>query len=294
MSEMKTLEVNGSRLILHCGGNVASWDEVENVETPEATDTFCPVPHTFVVEQVKEGLTNLGFRVTSEAHALWGKGMRYFGLLGIQGYTPQDAMHDDLGIGDGQWVFGIRNAHDRSAPSSGVLGKQMAVCDNLLFHSREAMFRFQRRHTRYVMRDLPGLIATRLADLREAMAFATNREKHYTQFRFDRAEAAAGLRPGTLLNDALMRCLRVGAITATALPHIIKEYTRDDGPGGCAYAGEAWQQPTLWRLQQAVTEVEKARPSLMNLNTRHSRLNGIFDAIACGHDPVDVDAEVEV
>lgn len=292
MSNWNVTEMAGSKLVLHCGAHTASWNEVRAVKTPAPTATHCPVPHDFLVEQVREGLDMMGFAITEECHALWGDGMRYFGLLALTAKVGSD-VGGDTEVGQGRrFVFGVRNGNDYSFPSSGVLGTHVFVCDNLAMHSGEAMFRFARKHTRWALRDLPQIIATRIGNLRLAMQSVADRERAYARFNFALADEQAGVRRGTVLNDCLMRCLRSGAITATALPHVMREFDRADGPGGHAHAGEAWQQPTMFRLQQAVTEVEKDRPGLLNLPRRHARLHGIFDAIAAGTDVVDTDAAV--
>jgi hypothetical protein len=289
-----TMTVGDSRLVLHCGANRVDWNEVRAVRTPDPTASHCPVPHDFLVEQVREGLDLMGFAITEEVHALYGDGLRYFGLLGLREKVGHD-IGGDTEIGGGrQFVFGIRNGHDKSVVAGGVLGTRVFVCDNLALHSGEAVFKFARKHTRWALRDLPQIITTRLGDLRMAMRGVAQREEAYAAFDFSEADARANVRRGTILNDTLMRCLRTGAITATALPHIVREFDRADGPGGHAHAGEAWQRPTVFRLQQAVTEVEKERPGLLNLARRHSRLNGILDSVVTGREVVDADAVVEV
>lgn len=295
MTNWNVTEVAGSKLVLHCGANRVDWNEVRAVQTPAASATHCPVPHDFLVEQVREGLDMMGFAISEECHALYGDGLRYFGLLALRAKVGHE-VGGESEIGQGRrFVFGIRNGHDKSVVAGGVLGTQVFVCDNLAMHSGDAMFRFARKHTRWALRDLPQIIATRIGNLRLAMQSVTDRENAYARFDFAQADEQAGVRRGTILNDCLMRCLRSGAITTTALPHIVKEFDRADGPGGHAHAGEAWQRPTLFRLQQAVTEVEKERPGLLNLTKRHSRLHGILDAIAAGVDIVDAPAqEVEV
>ena len=292
---MTTVTIGDSRLMLHCGANLATWDEVCAVKTPEATATHCPVPHRVLADRVREGLHMMGFSICDEAHALWANGLRYFALFGLQARVGHE-IGSETEIGQGrQFVFGIRNGNDMSFPSSGVLGTKVFVCDNLALHSGDQMFRFARKHTRWALRDLPQIIATRLGDLRLAMGTVAEREQAYARFDFTQADEVAKVRQGTILNDCLMRCLRSGAITTTALPHIINEFDRADGPGGHAYAGDAWQRKTLFRLEQAVTEVEKSRPGLLNLSRRHSRLHGIFDSIASGTDMIDAQAEeVEV
>ena len=278
MSSTRT--VGDSRLVLHCGANVCSWDDVKAVKTPEPTDSHCPISHAFLVQEVRNGLNNMGFNVTEEVHAMWGGGLRYFGLLGLQERTGGDIGYRQEVSQGRQFVFGIRNGNDRTIVAGGALGTRVFVCDNLMLHSDQEEFKFARKHTRYAVRDLPGLIASNLGGLRLTMKKVTEREDAYANFDFDKADEKANVKPGTVLNDTLMRCLRARAFNVQSLPHIIREYERHDAPGGHFCAGDAWQQPTAWRLQQAVTEVEKTRPGLLNISQRHNRLTGVLDAVA--------------
>ena len=280
---MSSTTVGDSKLMLHCGANVVTWDEVKAVKTPEPSGSHCPIPHSYLVQEVRDGLTNMGFRLTGEVHAMWGDGLRYFGLIGLQEQTGGDIGYRNEVSQGRQFVFGIRNGNDRSIVAGGALGTRVFVCDNLAMHSAENAFKFARKHTRYALRDLPGLIATNLGGLRLSMKKVAEREDAYDCFNFKEADEKAKVKPGTILNDTLMRCLRARAFNVQELPHIIHEYERSDAPGGHFAAGEPWQKPTVWRLQQAVTDVEKTRPGVLNLSKRHNRLTGVLDAVAFSH-----------
>ena len=277
---MSTTTVGDSRLMLHCGANVVTWDEVKAVKMPEATESHCPIPHAYLVQEVRDGLTNMGFCLTEEVHAMWGDGLRYFGLIALKENVGGDIGYRNEVSQGRQFVFGIRNSNDRSIVAGGALGTRVFVCDNLAMHSSENEFKFARKHTRWALRDLPQLIANSLGGLRVTMRQVAEREDAYDCFNFDKADENAKVKPGTILNDTLMRCLRARAFNVQALPHIIHEFERRDAPGGHFCAGDAWQKPTVWRLQQAITEVEKTRPGLLNISKRHNRLTGVLDAVA--------------
>jgi len=273
---METVTIGESRLSLHCGANRVTLEELKAVRLPSSTPSYTPVPHDFIVHRVRDGLNDMGFTVTEEAHALWGDGNRYFGLMALRARVGWDN-GADTEIGQGrQFVFGLRNSHDKSFPASGVLGTRVFVCDNLAMSGAE--FKFARKHTRWALRDIPEIIATRLSGLRQAMTDVSNREQAYAAFRFDEADKRYNLREGTMLNDCFMRLLRCGAISTPTIQNIVREFERDDAPGGHRYAGEAWRTPTMWRLQQAITEVDKSRPGLLNIAKRHTKMNAICDA----------------
>ena len=68
-------------LLMHCGGRHVSRDELANASTPDKTKTWVPVSHQRLLELVDQTIEGQGFRVTNQAHGLWGNGARYFGLM---------------------------------------------------------------------------------------------------------------------------------------------------------------------------------------------------------------------
>src|SRR6266849_2032494 len=73
-----------ANLILHCGANLVPRTAVSAVPTPSATQTWAPIPHSLLVEQVELALHANRLRVVSQAHSLTHDGLRYFGLMEIQ------------------------------------------------------------------------------------------------------------------------------------------------------------------------------------------------------------------
>jgi hypothetical protein len=53
-------------------------------------------------------------------------------------------------------VLGLRNNHDKTFPTGIVAGTSVFVCDNLSFSSE---IKFTRKHTRFIVRDLPQLVS---------------------------------------------------------------------------------------------------------------------------------------
>ena len=54
------------------------------------------------------------------------------------------------------WVLGLRNSHDKTFPAGIVAGASVFVCDNLSFSGE---IKFARKHTRFIVRDLPQLVS---------------------------------------------------------------------------------------------------------------------------------------
>ena len=135
------------KLYMHCGGHHVDREAAVTTPTPQRTRTWVPVPHGRLLGLVEQTLAGTGMRGVSEAHGLWGKGQRYFGLLQVE---------NDHAAGDHSMVVGLRNSHDRTFPAAIAVGCGVFVCDNLSFSGEVTL---SRRHTRFVERDLPGVVA---------------------------------------------------------------------------------------------------------------------------------------
>jgi hypothetical protein len=273
MTTASRTEISGSSLVLHAGAHLVSESEVEASYTPPPKGDHYPIPHRYLLDCVRNTLADLGWENPESAHALLGDGMRYFGLLAIKpsGSVVSKFVNDPtFGL-----VVGLRNAHDCSFSGQGMLATRVFVCDNLAFSGRsESVFRFNRKHTRFIERDLPGVVSNAFGSLVQAATNEAERIDRYRNF---------ALPDHSLVHDFLIRALDRRAITPQMLPHVLKEWRREDGPGGlapnCAEVDPAFGKPTAWRLLNAVTEVEKLRPSPMASPTRNTRLIGLMDGL---------------
>ena len=193
-----------SNLILHCGASKVEREALELCPTPEPTVSWTPVSHFELLTQVERALTSRNLSVVSEAHGLTKDGARYFGLLQVSNQSLGD--QPDYG-----YVVGLRNSHDRRFPVSLCVGGDAFVCDNLSFSSEITAFR---RHTVFVKRDLPNLMARAVAQLSDKWTDQQTRFEAYKAHELSRAGA----------HDLLIRALDVRAVTTTQIPHILTEW----------------------------------------------------------------------
>ena len=142
-------------LILHCGAKAVERSALAQVKTPMATDTWTPVPHTELIAKVEHTLRANNLAIGSQAHSLSHEGMRYFGLMEIQGRTTDP---------DYCWVLGLRNSHDKTFPCGIVAGSSVFCCDNLAFSGEVKLVR---KHTRFIGRDLPFIVERAIGQLLE-------------------------------------------------------------------------------------------------------------------------------
>jgi hypothetical protein len=197
-SEVKPM--NG--LSLHCGSNEVERNQLALVPTPEATETWYPIPHTILLDQVEKTLEHNGLQIIHQAHALGHEGNRYFGLLEVRN---GDNAHDF------SLVVGVRNSHDQTFPAGLVIGSRVFICDNLAFSGE---IRICRKHTRWIERDLPQLVEVavgRLSDQRhkQEVRFLTYKQR-------DLADDEA--------HDLVIQALDAQVIPATKIPRVLDEW----------------------------------------------------------------------
>lgn len=244
---------NRLNLVLHCGAAKVSREQIVEVATPEATESWHPISHKSLVDMLTERIESYGMQIVNEAHGLWKDGLRYFGMFQVAG-TDGASVDDDFGL-----VFGLRNSHDKTFPAGLCLGSGVFVCDNLAFSAEIVL---GRRHTRHIMRDLPNLVTTSVGRLMEARTVQANRLAAYKEHELTNTEAQS------LIVDAF----RAGAINTTRIPKVIDQWYNPAHP--------EFKDRTVWSLFNGFTEVYK-ETSLTELPTRSTRLHGILDA-HCG------------
>ena len=132
-------------LMLHCGGQLKSREEVFAIPTPPATSTYVPLPYESFLTRIEKQLAVEGMVIKEEYLALSNNGQRFFGLLGLE--MPNHS-HRDY-----RCVLGLRNSYDKSVSSGVCVGASVFVCDNLSFNGEVT---FTRKNTANLLRDLSG------------------------------------------------------------------------------------------------------------------------------------------
>jgi hypothetical protein len=242
---------NKCNLILHCGAEKVERAQVTEVITPDATRTWQPVSHESLITRVTRGLDNSGYRIVNEAHALSADHARYFGLFQLE--PEQEVSTPD----DYSLILGLRNSHDKKFPAALVLGAQVFVCDNLSFNGE---IKLARKHTRYIERDLPGVIGWAVGQLAERYAENATRFDAYKHAELADKDA----------HDIIIRALDNGAVCGSQVTKVLTQYRTPNHPEFVAARG------TVWGLYNAFTEVAKEN-SVFALPRRTQCLHGILD-----------------
>jgi hypothetical protein len=122
-------------LMLHCGGQLKTKEEVFAIPVPPATATYTPLPFESFITRIEKHLAVEGITVTEEHLAL---------------------------AKDGQRLFGLRTSYDRSFANGVSIGAAVFVCDNLSFSGDVT---FERKHTAGMLRDLTWMISETVSTL---------------------------------------------------------------------------------------------------------------------------------
>ncbi len=238
-------------MLLHCGGQVVERDALFGIETPRATDTWFPLSHRYLVEEVANQLTDAGFNLLGESHAVSHGGDRYFGVLEI---APFDASFDD---GHG-WVVGLRNSHDKTFPAGLVAGTRVFVCDNLSF---SGLIQIRRKHTRFALRDLRQLTASAVGRLGTQLVQLDQRIDAYKNLRLTNAKA----------HDLVIKATVCRALTTSQIPGVLAHWRKPQH-------GE-FRPRNGWSLFNACTEAFKDTNPHTAI-ARGDALHGLFDGAA--------------
>lgn len=232
-------------LILHCGAKAVSRTQVLAVRTPHATDTWVPISHIDLIENVESTIKANGLSIGTQAHSLTHDGNRYFGLMEITIKRPYD---------DYCWVLGLRNSHDKTFPAGIIAGSSVFVCDNLAFSGE---VKLARKHTRFISRDLPHLVQNAVGRLMERWHHQDQRLNAYKHSDLDDRTA----------HDLVIRASDVGVLSNRSIPQVLHEWRKP--------RYEAFEPRNTWSLFNAFTEVLKG--NLLELPRRTTALHGLFD-----------------
>jgi hypothetical protein len=235
-------------LTLHCGANAATLEQVNDVPLPEATDSFQPIRHIELYQTVKREFEGVGLTVAEEAHALYRDGSRYFSVLKLT-----NGAHADFSL-----AAGIRNTHDMSFAAALTFGTYVFVCDNLAF-SGEILI--ARKHTRFIERDLPGLVNRAVGLFAEKRGQVTKRIEIYQETELT----------DLVMHDLAIRALDSRVVPVTKLPAVIAAWRKPPH--------EEFAPRTLWSGFNAFTEVLKGG-NAFELGRRTIKLHGLCDRVA--------------
>lgn len=228
-------------LMLHCGGQLKTKEEVFAVPAPPATATYAPLPYESFIGRIEKQLAVEGISITEEHLALAKDGQRLFGLLAL---AMPGFVATDYGC-----VLGLRTSYDRSFANGVSIGAAVFVCDNLSFSGDVT---FERKHTAGMLRDLSWMISETVATLPTRFGAQSAAFEAFKRQEISDKDA----------HDLAIRFWDTGAIGVLEIPRLIREW-REPTHHEFAQSGK-----TAWRLFNAATEIIKGDLWRMPARTR--------------------------
>lgn len=107
-------------LMAHRGAVKVDRAFLDTIETPEATDTFRPIPHNVLINAIEESLAFRHIRIERCEFAVSDDGMKLFGLLEV------NQVYEGV-----QFAIGLRTSNDKSMSLGMTAGYRVFVCDNM-------------------------------------------------------------------------------------------------------------------------------------------------------------------
>lgn len=249
-------------LMLHCGAQLKSRDEVFAVPLPKATDSYVPLPHQSLITRIEKQLALEGVEIRDQKLAITKEGQRLFGLMQVElPECPDRSACRSLGEGrDYGCVLGFRNSYDKSCSAGVCIGASVFVCDNLSFKGEVT---FERKHTANLLRDLAWIISETVSKLPILFAEQSKTFEAYRHTELCDRQA----------HHLVIRFHDEGGLNASDIVPVLREW-RNPRHAEFVDAGR-----TAWRLFNAATEVIKC--DIWRLPARTRAIHEVLDA-ECG------------
>lgn len=222
---------------------------LSGVVLPPETKSYKPVGHDWLLDQLEDQIVNMGFAFGEEHHGLSHDGSRYFGLIQIRGVIAENP--------DYMIQMGVRNSLDKRFGAQVAFGARVMVCANLCFGGE---YMLGRRHTTHIERDMPAIIAEKLAAIPELSKAQDDRFNAYRETPLSVRNA----------DHLIMNMLRVGALNTSRVEKVMKEWDEPSFDHG---------DRTVWRAFNAATQALKGA-NIHEMPQRTIALQGVCDHAA--------------
>jgi hypothetical protein len=221
-----------TNMTLHKGAQFVDEDRVRAVPCPEqdfATGWY-PISHGKFLDTVREAMNDHGLVAKRTHHALNKSGTQYFAILDLE--TP-------VGCNSTRTMtLGLAHSIDKTISAKALLGRRVWICDNLSYSAELVM---ARKHTRYILRDLPtrarGIMTQFLAQYADEEQMIEEWER--TRVTDEQAKAI------------LVDMVKMATVKPTMLLPTLKEWQNP--------SQHEFQPRTLWSLWNATTAADKLR-----------------------------------
>ena len=235
-------------LMMHCGGDKVSFEQVCAVPRPAHTDSWKPVAYADAIGYMREQSDRiLGLEVESEEFGLNKAGDQMFAVITLK------TDREDNGL-----AIGLRQSYNKSLSLGVAIGAQVFVCDNLAFSG--SAFKVLRRNTVNVWSDFRALLCSQLS----------NALGHYAAVNGEVDAMRAIPTPERRGYAILGVALGEGVLTPTQATVAFEDWKRP--------RHEDFGDRNLYSLYNCVTEgLKKGAPA--RLLDRHARAHSFFTEV---------------
>lgn len=156
LDHLKSYEGDATLMLDMGGEKKLTVEDLRDMPTPDATDTFQPIPHYDFVQNLQDPADKIlgmsGFALDDVMLAVHGNQCeRLFGAFVYRN-----------GREDMRLAIGFRTANDKSMSAGIALGGRVTVCSNLMFSGKETLMR---KHTKNIKEDLRSKVLSALWDV---------------------------------------------------------------------------------------------------------------------------------
>lgn len=153
-------------LILHCGAERATREQVEAVPVPARTRSWRPVAYKDAIDLVEDRITSrLGMEISGWEFGLQKGGSQMFGVARVA-----------TGSDESELSIGFRQSYNKTLSLGVVAGASILVCDNLCFSGEH--LKVVRKNTTNVWSDFRCLLDTQMANALHAYQATVDHGEH--------------------------------------------------------------------------------------------------------------------
>jgi len=221
--------MSDNQMMIHCGGEIKTFEQLQEIELPEQTRTYQVVAHAELAEFIRNTSKELLRRdCVRETYATAREGQRLFGL---QTFANGD---NETGLS-----VAFRNSYDKSISIGIALGMRVFVCDNLAIAGE---IKILRKHTKNCWDDIDMILTNTL--FRKGPALEA-------QFKADTAAMKKSIMAEMAGFEFLGRCYGLGIVS----------------PNQLSWAARNWKDEVkrespadAWMLYNSITAALKSTP----------------------------------
>jgi|TARA_R110000824_G_scaffold336929_1_gene523424 hypothetical protein len=227
---------------------IVDMKELSNITTPEATKSWNPIPHDFLVKSVLEEIEAMeDFELASDPQiGLSHNGARCFFLAELK------SDHSDFCLS-----IGGRNAHDKEFAIGMFGGAGVFICSNLQAFSEYAL---KTKHTAHVMERLPKMIKDGLKEIRIDGMVNDERINFYKDYEID---------SDIIVHDYLIKSMDKNIIPTASISKVLGEWRKP--------RHEEFSPRNMWSFNNCYTEIFKEYNNPEQLNSRSINLTKVMD-----------------